>query len=376
MADPQTTALRLSQPVVGGDSGTWPVTLNNDWTYVDQAVAGSVSISINGLTTYTLTADGSSSDQARYAALVFTGALSGDCTVTLPSVAKGFGWVSNQTSGSHNVILTCGGGQNLTVPPCTSLQYMLFSTDGSNTICINPWLGAGNTQAIATIGNQASTNSFFAATGQSTGAKGVVAQTNNLYRWFYGSNSTAESGSNVGSDFVVQSYNDAGVQLAIPLTITRSTGAVYFSRGIGSQQGSSGAQQANALSLEYRPPYIHMWVDFTDFGAVTFTSDRRLKSNIRDTAKGALARVMAWSPRLFNFTGADGEELGFVADEMQKITPQAVYGDPDAVTSDGGVQPQSLKPLALIAELAAAIQELNRKIDDLDGIYAEEAARS
>jgi hypothetical protein len=38
--------------------------------------------------------------------------------------------------------------------------------------------------------------------------------------------STAETGSNVGSDFVISSFNDAGAPLGAPLSITRSTGVV------------------------------------------------------------------------------------------------------------------------------------------------------
>lgn len=45
------------------------------------------------------------------------------------------------------------------------------------------------------------------------------------YRWTVESNSAAESGSNLGSNFVIASYNDAGVFLRNPLTIFRDTGA-------------------------------------------------------------------------------------------------------------------------------------------------------
>lgn len=51
-------------------------------------------------------------------------------------------------------------------------------------------------------------------------------------RWGVAVNSSAESGSNAGSDFLIQSYNDAGSLLSTPLTITRSTGIVTFSSGV------------------------------------------------------------------------------------------------------------------------------------------------
>lgn len=46
------------------------------------------------------------------------------------------------------------------------------------------------------------------------------------WKWWWGANS--ESGSNSGSDFILQNYSDTGVQIGTPLTITRSTGVVAF----------------------------------------------------------------------------------------------------------------------------------------------------
>jgi hypothetical protein len=48
-------------------------------------------------------------------------------------------------------------------------------------------------------------------------------------RWVVSSEATAESGSDAGSNFIINSYNDAGAYLSTPFQITRSTGNV----GIG-----------------------------------------------------------------------------------------------------------------------------------------------
>jgi hypothetical protein len=45
-----------------------------------------------------------------------------------------------------------------------------------------------------------------------------------LVRWVVGKDGSSESGSNVGSDFNIKRYNDAGTQIDAPLTIARSTG--------------------------------------------------------------------------------------------------------------------------------------------------------
>ncbi|KQQ60169.1 hypothetical protein ASF84_05535 [Pseudomonas sp. Leaf127] len=46
----------------------------------------------------------------------------------------------------------------------------------------------------------------------------------NLERWRFGCSGAAESGSNVGTDFVISRYDDAGAGISTPFSITRSTG--------------------------------------------------------------------------------------------------------------------------------------------------------
>lgn len=53
----------------------------------------------------------------------------------------------------------------------------------------------------------------------------VYFNTSGVARWIMQKDSAAESGSNVGSDFALNAYNDAGSYLSTPLKITRSTGA-------------------------------------------------------------------------------------------------------------------------------------------------------
>lgn len=126
MADPLTSTIRLTQPTVSGDSGLWGGLLNGDLAYVDEAINQTITVSIAD-TNVTLTADGSSSDQARYLRYNFTGALTADRTVTLPANVK-VGYASNNTTGGHNVILSAGG----TTLTLASSAWALFQCDGSN----------------------------------------------------------------------------------------------------------------------------------------------------------------------------------------------------------------------------------------------------
>lgn len=54
----------------------------------------------------------------------------------------------------------------------------------------------------------------------------VSYRTSGVLRWATLATTTAESGSNTGSDFVIQRRDDAGASLGNPFTITRSTGLI------------------------------------------------------------------------------------------------------------------------------------------------------
>lgn len=54
--------------------------------------------------------------------------------------------------------------------------------------------------------------------------RGFYIRSNNVNRWFMGGNSSAEAGSNAGTDFTIWRNDDAGTYIDTPLRITRSTG--------------------------------------------------------------------------------------------------------------------------------------------------------
>jgi hypothetical protein len=84
-------------------------------------------------------------------------------------------------------------------------------------------LKAGDTMTGAlTLTPGAGTPLLLNATGSANGAIG--AQTSGSFRWVFGKNNGTETGSNAGSDFVVQRYADAGTLIDQPLGINRATG--------------------------------------------------------------------------------------------------------------------------------------------------------
>lgn len=139
-----TDTLRLREPTVQGDDGAWAGYLNSDLVYIDQGVNQAVTKSLTGLTSYTLLADGSSGDEARYQAYAFTGTLSAGCTVTLPGNQK-IGLVRNSTTGGYSVTLTTGSGTTGVIP--NDGYWYRFVCDGTNIVSWPEQSGAfANTQ--------------------------------------------------------------------------------------------------------------------------------------------------------------------------------------------------------------------------------------
>ncbi len=93
---------------------------------------------------------------------------------------------------------------------------------GTETITGNKTFSSGNVFV-----NSASSNPAFISNASDTGSErtaGMHLQRRGVVRWIIAKNSTAESGSNAGSDFNVYRYDDAGAFLGSALNIVRSTG--------------------------------------------------------------------------------------------------------------------------------------------------------
>jgi hypothetical protein len=72
------------------------------------------------------------------------------------------------------------------------------------------------------------TSGSHTVTGAAASYRAISYYTATTQRWMIGANQTAESGSNAGSDFSVDRYNDAGTWVDSPLTILRSSGVANF----------------------------------------------------------------------------------------------------------------------------------------------------
>jgi len=130
MASSYTSRIRLEKQGDGENANTWGLRLNeNTIDIVDEAVAGYETISVDGLTSATLTANNGTADQSRNMALRFTGALTADCTVVAPASEKVY-FVNNETTGDKNIVLKSGTTSE-TIYPSTPA---LVAFDGTNSV--------------------------------------------------------------------------------------------------------------------------------------------------------------------------------------------------------------------------------------------------
>ena len=95
--------------------------------------------------------------------------------------------------------------------------------------------------------------------------------------------------------------------------------------------------------------------DITATGNVTAYSDERLKSEIQ-TIKGALDKVKQLVGRTYIKDGK--QEIGFIAQEAQKVIPEVVYE---------GEQYMSVAYGNITALLAEAIKDISDRLDKLEG---------
>jgi hypothetical protein len=135
-------------------------------------------------------------------------------------------FASNPTGSTTAVgaIRTYQDGVNLS-------EAMTFLEDGS--------VGIGTTAPVGILHiKKTAANTRLAIDGDAGFNRLISYRTNAVQRFGLYTNNTAESGSNVGSDFAIRAYSDAGTLLNTPVFIKRSTGNV----GINTLTGTAKLQ--------------------------------------------------------------------------------------------------------------------------------------
>ena len=105
-------------------------------------------------------------------------------------------------------------------------------------------------------------------------------------------------------------------------------------------------------------------------GSITVTSDARLKENIR-TLDNPLKQILLLNGLKFNWKhDVDKRDyIGFVAQEVEKVIPEAVITSKATTETDGSIRVDNQKSVAyqdIIPVLVEAIKELSAKVEALE----------
>ncbi len=162
------------------------------------------------------------------------------------------------STGTNQFLIRASGGVGIgTSSPGTDVH--VFDSTGAS-IRAESITGDGTFDARSPSGKESAVNLF----------------TGNSKRWTFGKSVASETGSNSGSDFFINRFNDAGTYLSQPFTITRSTGYV----GVGKSGAKSTIDINGSIGMKMKTSKIAgvdnpdetatTWIYTTGSGTITF----------------------------------------------------------------------------------------------------------
>lgn len=152
----------------------------------------------------------------------------------------------------------------------------------------------------------------------------------------------------------------SGVESIVDVTAGGMTDAELFAK-VTAQDGSGSGLDADLLDGTHASAFAQL-AGATFTGTVTApnfvsSSDARLKSDIAPIPD-ALAKVQALTGVTFTMAGSDVRQMGLIAQEVQRVAPEAV------------VEAEGVLRLAygnLVGLLVEAIKDLAQEVDQLKG---------
>lgn len=113
----------------------------------------------------------------------------------------------------------------------------------------------------------------------------------------------------------------------------------------------------------------------TDSASLGASSDRRLKTNIRNYT-GGLERIRQIPVKIYDEVNTNATDvISWVADEVAPVFPEAVIGEANAVDSEGNPEYQILSSLKFFPDLVQCVQTLIAKVETLETQNADLLAR-
>ena len=144
MASTYTTRLRLEKQGTGENANTWGDKTNDTFDLLDESIYGYAAKSVAGSSDVTLSNSNATADESRQSVLEFTGTLTGNINVLLPTVESRY-IVYNNTAGSYTLTVATTGNTGTGVAVTQSSHAIcysngtfvkdVFSTGINNLVC-------------------------------------------------------------------------------------------------------------------------------------------------------------------------------------------------------------------------------------------------
>jgi hypothetical protein len=115
MPSTYTNNLGLEKPATGEQAGTWGVTANSSYDFLDMATDGNLIIALSS-SSYSLATSQGVPSTGRNKVIEFTGALSADATINItPNTAQKIYYIRNHTTGGFSLVIQQGSGGSFTL---------------------------------------------------------------------------------------------------------------------------------------------------------------------------------------------------------------------------------------------------------------------
>jgi hypothetical protein len=208
-----TSLIGLALPATGELSGTWGDTVNNYIsTYIDSAVAGSVTVTTD--TTLTKTTGSSLGSTSSQYAIIIASPASANITITAPAASKAY--IINNTSGTYTVKIV-GAGPTTGVTLAVN-EKAIVAWNGSDFVKI-----ASSVVATGTVTSVGFTGGLVSVGTPTTTPALTVAGTSGGVVYFASGSTWASTGALTSNALMVGGGAGAG-----PSTVTTAAGALTF----------------------------------------------------------------------------------------------------------------------------------------------------
>ncbi|MGA1049693.1 MAG: tail fiber domain-containing protein [Minisyncoccia bacterium] len=165
----------------------------------------------------------------------------------------------------------------------------------------------------------------------------------------------------VGIAFTTLDFRGAGIGAISPDPIDSNTVIINIEGGKDIDEVGSANQVLYKNAFNLAAGSANLTFNGTNLvcgGTVTANSDKKLKKNIKPI-ENALEKTLLLNGVEFDFVNRNESSIGFIAQEVQKIVPQLVFG------GDNENELMSIAYQNFVALLVEAIKEQQNQINEL-----------